>query len=189
MWGHLHSSHPGVLLKSPHASQGLRSLLSFFFFSCHGTCGILVPQSGIEPAPPVVEARSLKHWKSPGVCLWTHYPVNSDARNPLPADRYHFPSSTSSTKCTEHCSFMSCAVLRRFKHFHSANPHASITIFYYKVLLFYAPPRKKKKDSCQINVTTKSQICHHFGGTSPIWQIVLLWTHFTDGSVEGVSCC
>ena len=33
--------------------------------------------------------------------------------------------------------------------------------------------QEKKKDSCQINVTTKSQICHHFGGTSPIWQIVL----------------
>ena len=25
-------------------------------------CGILVPQPGIEPAPPAVEARSLNRW-------------------------------------------------------------------------------------------------------------------------------
>ena len=25
-------------------------------------CGILVPQPGIEPVPPAVEARSLNHW-------------------------------------------------------------------------------------------------------------------------------
>ena len=25
-------------------------------------CGILVPQPGIEPTPPAVEAQSLNHW-------------------------------------------------------------------------------------------------------------------------------
>ena len=38
-----------------------------FFFSfwprC-SACGILVPQPGIEPVPPAVEAQSLNHWTS-----------------------------------------------------------------------------------------------------------------------------
>ena len=101
------SHHLGVLLKSPHASLGLRSLL--FLISCHGACGILVPQPGIEPAPPVVEARSLEHWTSWEVP--SSLPLNSLLSKfwPLSADRYHFPSSTSSTKCTERCSSVSCA--------------------------------------------------------------------------------
>ena len=36
-------------------------------------CGILVPRTGIEPAPPAVEARSLNHWTArevPGVPLF-----------------------------------------------------------------------------------------------------------------------
>ena len=39
----------------------------FFFFGllvwphC-AACGILVPQPGIEPVPPAVEAQSLNHW-------------------------------------------------------------------------------------------------------------------------------
>ena len=34
-------------------------LFLFFFFRLHrATCGILVPQSEIEPGPPVVEAQS-----------------------------------------------------------------------------------------------------------------------------------
>ena len=35
---------------------------SFFFQLRHRACGILVPQPGIEPAPPAVEAQSLNHW-------------------------------------------------------------------------------------------------------------------------------
>ena len=38
----------------------------FFFFVCFGRIvrhvGILVPQPGMEPAPPAVEARSPNHW-------------------------------------------------------------------------------------------------------------------------------
>ena len=35
----------------------------FFFFWLHcAAFGILVPQQGIEPAPPAVEAQSLNHW-------------------------------------------------------------------------------------------------------------------------------
>ena len=34
----------------------------FFFWPCHVTFGILVPQPGIEPVPPAVEAQSLNHW-------------------------------------------------------------------------------------------------------------------------------
>ena len=32
------------------------------FWLCCVACGILVPQPGIEPAPPAVEAQSLNHW-------------------------------------------------------------------------------------------------------------------------------
>ena len=32
------------------------------FFSCHVTCGILVPWPESEPTPPTFEAQSLNHW-------------------------------------------------------------------------------------------------------------------------------
>ena len=35
----------------------------FIYFWAHcAACGISVPQPGIKPAPPIVEARSLNHW-------------------------------------------------------------------------------------------------------------------------------
>lgn len=101
--------------------------------------------------------------RGPVVCILTHSPVNSGARNPQPADSSHFPSS-SSTKYTEHCSFMSCAVLRTFRHFHSANPHASVTTFRYKMLLFYAPPRKRKKRF------PSNKPDYQVSDTSPFWR-------------------
>ena len=33
-----------------------------FFWLCRLACGILVPQPGIEPVPPAVEAQSRNHW-------------------------------------------------------------------------------------------------------------------------------
>ena len=30
----------------------------FIYWPCHGACGILVPQPGVEPAPPAVEVQS-----------------------------------------------------------------------------------------------------------------------------------
>ena len=36
--------------------------ITFFFFFCHMTYGILVPQPGIKPVPYAVEAWSLNHW-------------------------------------------------------------------------------------------------------------------------------
>ena len=54
-------------------------LIPFLFLVCflfwggpHGTaCRILIPQLGIEPAPPAVEAQSLNHWTASEVpyCL------------------------------------------------------------------------------------------------------------------------
>ena len=38
---------------------------SFFFWLRCMACGILVPQTGIKPAPPALEAQSLDHW-TPG---------------------------------------------------------------------------------------------------------------------------
>ena len=32
------------------------------FWPCHEACRVLVPQPGIEPMPPAVEAWSLNHW-------------------------------------------------------------------------------------------------------------------------------
>ena len=43
------------------------------FWPCHVVCRILVPQPGIEPMPPTVEARSLNHWAArevPGAFLY-----------------------------------------------------------------------------------------------------------------------
>ena len=37
-------------------------LCLFFFWPCHAACGILLPQPGVEPVPPAVEAQSLNHW-------------------------------------------------------------------------------------------------------------------------------
>ena len=34
----------------------------FSFWLCLVTCGILVPQPGIEPVPPALEPQSLNHW-------------------------------------------------------------------------------------------------------------------------------
>ena len=34
----------------------------FFFWLCCMACGILVPQPGIEPMPPALEAQSFNHW-------------------------------------------------------------------------------------------------------------------------------
>ena len=43
---------------------------SFFLFGLHCmACGILVPQPGIEPVSPAVEAQSPNHWKSPGAYI------------------------------------------------------------------------------------------------------------------------
>ena len=36
--------------------------LLFVFWLCHSSCGLLVPQSGIEPTPPVLEEWSLDQW-------------------------------------------------------------------------------------------------------------------------------
>ena len=42
------------------------NILLFVFFGVfwlhHTACGILVPQLGIEPTPPVLEVQSLNHW-------------------------------------------------------------------------------------------------------------------------------
>ena len=37
-------------------------LFHIFSWLHHKVCGIFVPQPGIEPAAPVLEAQSLNHW-------------------------------------------------------------------------------------------------------------------------------
>ena len=47
----------------PMYKDGLLRVVFFFFFLPHRvTCGILVPQPGIEPTPPAVEEWSLNRW-------------------------------------------------------------------------------------------------------------------------------
>ena len=55
------------LLQSCQLSLAYNNLIFFLFalllifWHCHEACGILVPQSGTEPALPALEARSLSH--------------------------------------------------------------------------------------------------------------------------------
>ena len=54
----------------------------FFFFWSHCTvCGILVPQSGIEPLPPALEAWSLNHWTVRKVPILELYDMNFSSEN------------------------------------------------------------------------------------------------------------
>lgn len=50
-----------VLLPNPGTLFFLLCLI-FFFWLCHATCGISVPQPGIEPAAPAVEVRGPNRW-------------------------------------------------------------------------------------------------------------------------------
>ena len=59
---------------------GFVSNISFFFiyfFWLHrASCGILVPQLGIEPTPPTVEVRSLNHWDAREVSIMYILKIN-----------------------------------------------------------------------------------------------------------------
>ena len=47
----------------PLGSQSKKRKTAVLFWApCSVACGILVPQSGIEPLPPTLEAQSLNHW-------------------------------------------------------------------------------------------------------------------------------
>ena len=52
----------------------------FFYWSCSAACGILVPQQGIEPAPPALEAQSLNHWTTREVPQNVHFQWSLDIR-------------------------------------------------------------------------------------------------------------
>ena len=43
-------------------NQGSYKKILIFFWPCPTACGILVPQPGIEPMPPAVEAQCPNHW-------------------------------------------------------------------------------------------------------------------------------
>ena len=51
----------------------------FIYFWPHlAACRILVPQPGIEPMPPAVEAQSPNHWTAHGIPLnFSHFTVSS----------------------------------------------------------------------------------------------------------------
>ena len=49
----------------------LKKKFFFLIYAHHEACGILVPQPGVEPMPPAVEAWSLSHWTTREV-LHTH---------------------------------------------------------------------------------------------------------------------
>ena len=44
------------------SSGSAASKLKNHFLPCFAACGILFPKSGMEPAPPALEASSLNHW-------------------------------------------------------------------------------------------------------------------------------
>ena len=58
-------SNPSVPTPPPQKAESIHKCGPFFFFFFRPFCtahGILVPQPGIEPAPPAVEVQSLNHW-------------------------------------------------------------------------------------------------------------------------------
>ena len=46
------------------------STLFYFIFIEHAACGISVPQPGVEPTPPALEAWNLNHWIAREVLHW-----------------------------------------------------------------------------------------------------------------------
>ena len=51
------------------SSSGKQIILALSCFRlCNTACGILVPRPGIKPMPPAVEAQSLNHWTTRGIC-------------------------------------------------------------------------------------------------------------------------
>ena len=60
----------------------------FFFWPCRAACGILVPQPGIKPAPPAVEAGSLNHWTAREVPQWI---FNNNNLSPCYGLNVHVP--------------------------------------------------------------------------------------------------
>ena len=69
-------------------------LTNLFFFSlpCCMAYGILVPQSGIKPVPPALEAQSLNHWTAREVPTNLYFTLLSrsclDNRWPFPPHQY-----------------------------------------------------------------------------------------------------
>ena len=63
------------------ALEVLKNYYYFFFWSHCTVCGILVPQSGIEPLPPALEAWSLNHWTIRKVPVLELYDMNFSSEN------------------------------------------------------------------------------------------------------------
>lgn len=60
-----YSENKDILLKFSYTELPVKASAGFFcFLLCHIVCGILVPQPGIEPMTPAVEAQNLSHWVS-----------------------------------------------------------------------------------------------------------------------------
>ena len=47
----------------------------YLFRPCHVACGILVPQPGIEPVSPAMEAWSPNHWTAGEFPLYTVFVI------------------------------------------------------------------------------------------------------------------
>ena len=54
------------------------------FWPRHAACGILVPQPGIKPTPPALEAQSLNHWTAREVLEILFLMLMMDALTELP---------------------------------------------------------------------------------------------------------
>ena len=50
--------------------------LLFYFWLHHTTCGILIPQPGIKPVSPALEAQSPNHWTAKEVPQWILIPCS-----------------------------------------------------------------------------------------------------------------
>ena len=60
----------------------IRTIYTYFFWSCPEVCGILVPQSGVELELPELELQSLNHWtvrKVPDILIFKLTAVKSES--------------------------------------------------------------------------------------------------------------
>ena len=89
-------------------SWGMASFL--FFWPRHAACGILVPQPGIEPMPPIMEVQSLNHWiarETPTLHFRMITLAGSSVRNTAREERLHktvrWETIRAAKELKEHC--------------------------------------------------------------------------------------
>ena len=108
----LNSKRQWEPLKDSELGNGFINLPFFFlfFWPRHAACGILVPQPGIEPMPPIMEVQSLNHWiarETPTLHFRMITLAGSSVRNTAREERLHktvrWETIRAAKELKEHC--------------------------------------------------------------------------------------